>query len=370
MQELFPEGYVFTWALYGQAHAQVAQQLEAGSPRRRGHIAEAARAVRRIESSEATSTFISGQRPVLGAFYASWHLATLAELVRASWPDEVDEEILSDLQAAADSFAAALDDAPSPFLTSYPGAAWPADVAVGIGALGIHDQLFEPRYRSTISAWVQEARRRLDEELGALSHGADPATGAPWGGVRGSSLALMSRMLVDADPEFAEEQYRVLREHFVDQRLGFPGVREYPRGTDGSGDVDSGPLLLGFSGPAVVVGVAAARAHGDLDLAVAVQQAIEVVGLPVQLSHARRYGGGLVPVGDAFIAWAWSTPVRRTDVAWSMPVPTRWAIPLHLASAVLIGLLLVRVGFLLGWWTAPQLFRTRQEALVTRQEHS
>src|SRR5687768_3960925 len=44
MQTLFPEGYVFTWSLYGLASAQVARQLPPQDPRRPHLLAETRRA--------------------------------------------------------------------------------------------------------------------------------------------------------------------------------------------------------------------------------------------------------------------------------------------------------------------------------------
>ena len=51
---------------------------------------------------------------------------------------------------------------------------------------------------------------------------------------------------------------------FVVSPLGLgPAVREYPRGLDGPGDVDSGPLPLGVSFSATVVTLGAAQVQGD-----------------------------------------------------------------------------------------------------------
>jgi len=57
MQRIFPEGYVFTWTLYGLASAQVARSLLPTDHRRSHHLAEAARAIRHVRSSEARPTF-------------------------------------------------------------------------------------------------------------------------------------------------------------------------------------------------------------------------------------------------------------------------------------------------------------------------
>ena len=145
----------------------------------------------------------------------------------------------------------------------------------------------------------------------------------------------MSRMLAEVDPEIGALHHRALREAFLARPAGIPGIREYPRGASGRGDVDSGPLVLGLSASATVVAAAAALAHGDEATARTLLQAGEVVGLPVQLAGTRRYAGGLVPVGDAFLAWTRTTPPSPHATRWSPALPRRWAWPLHLGTLAL-----------------------------------
>lgn len=341
MQKVFPEGYVFTWSLYGLASSQVAHALPSTDPRREHHLDEARRAVQQVRSSQARSTFNAQLEPPYGAFYAAWSLYLLAEYIRSAGNDAPKALVVS-FETECERFAEAVNRSGTPFLPSYADASWPADTAVGIAALGIHDQVLEPRYAETIDFWVYRARLLLDYELDAISHAADPETGIAIGGVRGSSLALTSRVLIDADPEFAAEQYSVLRRYFVDYTWGVPGVREYPHGIFGRGDVDSGPILFGYSGPAVVVGAAAARVHGDESVARILLGAVEVGGIPVEMWGNRRYAGGLVTVGDAFIAWSRSSsPTRNLETAnWSPIIPAWWAAPAHAVSAVLCALAL------------------------------
>jgi len=345
MQHIFPEGYVFTWALYGLASSQVATQLGGTDSRQSHHLEEAKRAVEQVYSARARSTFSADFEPPYGAFYSSWSLYLLAEYIRAAGPDGVSAALLRSFEDGCAQFAEVLNRSNTPFLPSYFNAAWPADTAVGIAALGVHDLTFSPKYVDTIERWVSQSRARLDPDLAALSHAANSETGAPIGGVRGSSLALMSRVLIDADPQFAAEQYSVLRQYFVDYTWGIPGVREYPHGVPGSGDVDSGPILLGYSGPAVVVGAAAARVHGDESLARVLLGAVEVGGMPIQLGGRRRYAGGLLPVGDAFIAWSRSSPLvaKREIGGWESLLPVWWAVPAHALSAILGVLVLLPV---------------------------
>lgn len=343
MQRWFPEGYVFTWALYGLASAQVAREMARDDPERASLLRGAQHAVRAVRSDSARSTFDAELSPPGGVFYSAWSLYVLAEYVRAAGQANVSDAVLTMFRDECDRFALALASSESPFLESYRSLVWPADTAVGIAALGIYDSAVAPRFEETIRRWVIAARARLDPRVGALAHSAAHGTGAPLGGVRGGSLALMSRVLIDADSAFAAEQFRVLRDQFVDYRFGFPGVREYPHGVEGVGDVDSGPVIMGFAGPAVVVGAGAARVHGDRRLADILFGMVEVAGVPLQMGKTRRYAGGMVPVGDAFVAWSRSSPLGVSE--WRPLLPRSWHLPIHLLSVLFLGLLGVRV-----WW--------------------
>jgi hypothetical protein len=340
MQAMFPEGYVFSWALYGLAAAEIARQLPPDDVRRPQLLARAQAATRRIDSPAGRAPFSPALSPTYGVFYTGWRLYLQANYLRALGPANAQPTMLVAFERDCDSLAAAFARSPTPFLPSYPGSAWPADGCVGIAALGIHDQLLAPRYEGLLARWTSATWQRIDTTHGALTHAANAMTGAPQGGVRGSSLALMSRVLVDVAPALARAQYDILREQFVAYQAGVPGVREYPLGHLGPEDVDSGPLPLGFGGPATVVGAAAARVHNDPAFADALLGTVEVAGVPVEW-NGRRYVGGLVPVGDAFIAWANATPIA-TDSAgeWERVVPAGWTWVGHTVSLALAGLLL------------------------------
>ena len=328
MQSIFPEGYVFSWALYGLASAQVARALPPSDERRDKALREARTAVAHVTSDHAKETFVYDMEPRYGAFYSSWALYLRSSVLRASGAQGAVPFDLDEYERDCDSFASALSRSESPYLPSYPGAVWPADTAPGVAALAIADSVFGGRYRPIIARWVEAVRQRVDPEYGAIPHAAN-------GGPRGESLALLSYVLVDVDPVLARHQYDVLRENFVSYTWGVPGVREYPHRVDGHGDIDSGPIVLGFSGPATVVGAGAAIANGDEDLATALLATAEVAGFPIEIAGQRRYAGGYLPVGDAFLAWARSAlpPVPRAQ--YPPLVPRWWRLPVHALSLAL-----------------------------------
>ncbi|OZC02740.1 hypothetical protein [Rubricoccus marinus] len=345
MQSFFPEGYVFTRVLHGLAWAAVAGDTSV-TPEVRAHALDAARLARRdLGSPEGRAPFPAAMDPPHGAFWTGWTLWLDAERLAAA--PEASGELVA-FRARADSLAAALtrslDASGSPYLQSYPGRAWPADGLAGVAALAVHDRRFGDRYGPLRRRWLDAVRQRLDPETGLIGHAADPASGAPLAGHRGSSQALMLRTMAEIDPSFGREMYAAFRERFVTSRLGLPVVLEYPEGVRGAPDVDSGPIPLGVSLPGTVVAIGAARAYGDNDLARGLSQTAEAFGLPLALNGRRIYALGAMPVGDAFLAWSRGAS-PETAGAW--PALARgWRLPVSGLALLLFGvcaLPLVRV---------------------------
>lgn len=343
MQALFPEGYVFTWALEGLAAAQVARALPAADPRRQEALRVAREAMSHVDSDRARRTFTADMDPAYGAFYRSWSLYLRGCLMRAGGPARPTPFELGVFERDCDDFAAALARSDQPWLPSYPGSVWPADTAPGVAALAIADSLFAGRYRPVLARWIDAVRLSLDPDRGAIPHAADFVHAKVLGEPRGESLALVSLLLAEVDGTLARRQYEILRRDFVDYAWGVPGVREYPRGVRGRGDVDSGPLVLGFSGPAIVVGAGAALANGDEELGTTLLSVAELAGLPIEIAGRRAYAGGILPVGDAFLAWARSVPAGKPRSGFTPLVPRGWRIPFHLLS-IAAGALLIRAA--------------------------
>ncbi len=308
MQGLFPEGYVFTRVLHGLAWAQVAADSSVSPAVRTDALAAARLAQRDLASPDARAPFPATLDPPHGAFWTGWTLWLDASILAASPEAQQESASGAAFRARADSLAAALSRSlgasGSPYLHSYANAAWPADALPGIAALAIHDRLFPARYTALRAAWLDAVRMRLDPDAGLLPHAADPASGAPLEGFRGSSQALMLRTMADVDPEVGREMYATFRERFVTTRLGLPVVLEFPPGVAGRPDIDSGPTPWSVSLPATVVAIGTARAYGDRDLARGLSQTVEAFGVPLAWRGRRFYAFGAMPVGDAFLAWA------------------------------------------------------------------
>jgi hypothetical protein len=332
-QRLFPEGYFFLHALYGLAHVDLGRA--AADPAE--HVREARWALDRLATPAGRAPFDAGLTPAYGVFYQGWSNWLRGGIVSL----DPDPALRRDFASASAALAAAFDAAPTPYLAAYPGQAWPVDSTVAVASLRLHDKLGPPRYAGTIDRWLAGVRQRLDPATGLLPHTVDPASGAPTSVARGTSQSIIQRFLVDIEPAFARSQYLRFRSLFVVRplRLG-PAVREYPVGQDGPGDVDSGPLPLGVSLSATAVTLGAAAVQGDGRLAGALANYGELIGVPVSTPWSKRYAVGVLPIGDAFLAW--SKTARPWVAAQPAPLPPavgpQWRLPFLalLALAVLL----------------------------------
>ncbi|WP_430782814.1 hypothetical protein [Actinoplanes sp. G11-F43] len=198
-----------------------------------------------------------------------------------------------------------------------------------LAAAGRHGHRRDPvrADRGTLGAAFPGPARPGDRPAPALRGRADRRAG---GRPRGTSQAIIQRFLPEIDSGFAREQYRTFRDRFLDRPLALgPAIREYPHGADGPGDVDSGPLILGISLSTTVVALGAAQANGDASLAGALAGFGEFAGLPVGTLDTKRYAFGLVPIGDAFLAWSKSAipaiadgPEPALSGWWRLPLLT------------------------------------------------
>lgn len=306
MQDLFPEGRVFTLTLYGLAWVDVGRGSFDGTLRARA-LAEARRALALAEAPRSRAGFGPAGGLPYGMFYEGWTAHLRAGTLHLGGGAAADTAF----RATCDRLDAAFRGG-GPFLDSYEGLAWPADNAAGAAALRSCGTLLHPRYTQTAEAWLRSALRHVDPATGLLPH--DAGSPKP----RGESAALMIRFVHEIDPAAAAAQYAALERTFATRFAGLlPAVREFPHDVRGSGDVDSGPVILGVSAPASVVGIAAARMTGHHRAAADLRASPEVLGVPLQWRGRRSYAFGWLPVGDAFLAW--SSVVRPWNVRAAPP---------------------------------------------------
>lgn len=344
MQRLFPEGYFFTHALVGLTHVDRGLNAQPGSADRIAARDRALVALEALHLDAGRSPFFGVQSPPNGMFFQSWtaYLRAGAILLGPESAEEAGE--IAILEGQLDAIRLAVDHAPTPFPESYLGAAWPCDSYPAMVAMRVYDDVSgEPRYGAWLDAWLDAIDATTDGRLGVPPHRINPGDGRVLDGPRATSLVLITRLMIDIDPVRGEFYYRQLRGQFLTTVMSLPGVREFPMGTDGAGDVDSGPLIAGVSLSASAVGAGAARVWGDDVTARSLLQAGEAIGMPVTLGRGKRYALGLMPVGDAFGVWSktarpWLS--ERESQVYPARVWTGWRWPWWITTSVVVFLLL------------------------------
>lgn len=337
MQNFFPEGYFFSYVLYGASWVQVG--LRAEDVLREEALREARYALDRLDTPAGRAPFSPQLNPPYGVFYVGWTNWLRGSILLL---DPTADHSRFESESAA--LAQAFDESDTPFLSAYPGQTWPVDSTVAIASLSLHDHLLTPRYGDTISRWLENAKQRLDPTTGLLPHRVDPRTGHGLETARGSSQSMIVRFLIDIDPEWAAEQYQTFRGEFVDFFGTVPGIREHPQGINRGGDVDSGPLINGLSASATVVTMGTAFLYSDRELGETWVHVGEAVGSPIWWDDTKRYNLGLLPIGDSFLVWS-QTALPLTTAPLSLTYPSRvnpsWRVPLHFLSLGLVVLLLI-----------------------------
>lgn len=336
MQELFPEGYFFTVVLTGLSVAATAQPGDDDAANATFDL------LTKAESAQGVAPFAGVRTPPNGAFHSGWTLLLAVENARISQSTTAAEGVRRRAERLQDAF----DASPTGLLESYPGQAWPCDSVVAMAALHRADRIVPLDLDPTTRRWLTQVQV-LRDERGLLPHRTTPA-GRVIEGPRATSQVIIQAFWPDIQPlngpdgDATRRQWQAFVDTFVVRRAGLVAVREYPAGVAGPADVDSGPLVFGLSASATVVAIGAARAQGDLRLARDLDRGAELVGGGVTVLGQRRYAAGALPVGDAFLLWARTSPAGRAQPPVGAPRPV-FAVPLALLAlpGLLAGLTLL-----------------------------
>jgi hypothetical protein len=194
-----------------------------------------------------------------------------------------------------------LGRAPFGLIETYPGEAYPADVAAALAAIELYPRRAPGVHRAVIDKVAAAFRERwVDPASGLLFQAGDARSGRPAGPPRASGTALAAYFLSYADPALARQIFAAVARTQQASLLGFGGIREYAPGQGGSGDIDSGPVIFGVSISATGFALAGARASGDRALFEKLYRTTELFGVPVERGRARRFATG-GPLGNALL---------------------------------------------------------------------
>ncbi len=337
MQQIFPEGLIFVNALYGLAWCELALYDTSDTALKERAIQESLFAYNALNAEKARLNFPNDLTPSLGIFYNGWRNYLLSKILSVDTSFIHSEELIKTFKQQSDTIINALSQSESPFLESYHGASWPADMFVAMASISNHDKIFTPKYEPYIEKWLLDVRNSVDPTTNNIPHEVDSKTGKTIEGARGSSMGLILRMAGEIDQEFAQEQYMVMKDNFITKTVGLPSIREYPRGQEGPGDYDSGPVVfgIGFSATIVMIGTYALLGYDDLSS----QQytTINTFGIPIKSKIDKKYLFGKLPMADAFIAWGRATELNHSKDIISNKT-TFWRLPFQFIS---ISILLV-----------------------------
>lgn len=176
-------------------------------------------------------------------------------------------------------------------LPSYPGMIWIPDNTVAIASLKLHSRNTESEYDIMCDEWIDYAKEHyIDSGTGLLCSTINPKTGEieekPRGSMNGWGIYFIYRF----NPDFAKEQYEIYKKKFSNNFLVIRLFRErYKTYNTGLGDIDSGPLFLGYSIPASAFAFGDAVAMGDMRNAKRLRRLISFGSKKIEENNEIRY---------------------------------------------------------------------------------
>jgi hypothetical protein len=176
-------------------------------------------------------------------------------------------------------------------LESYPQSIWVPDNTVALASLKIHSSVTGSSYGSMCNEWIEHAKKNLvDKKTGLLCSTIDPKTGKMLEEPRGSMLGWSIMFIYQFNDVFAADQYRKYKESFSRDIGVLRLFRErYDRWETGSGDIDSGPLFLGFSIPANQFALCGSIMSGDYHTAKKLERLITIGTQRIMTNNEMKY---------------------------------------------------------------------------------
>jgi hypothetical protein len=163
----------------------------------------------------------------------------------------------------SNALAARLFASPTGMIETYPRETWPPDVAAVAGSIGLHARLTGVDRSRELKAWSERFARCAISTDGFLVQRLKSGGCTPVDRPRGSGTAVAAYFLSFADRGLSRRLHGALSGSGARSFLGFGALREYPAGLGGTGDGNSGPVILGVSVGATGFGLGSAAAHGD-----------------------------------------------------------------------------------------------------------
>lgn len=209
-----------------------------------------------------------------------------------------------DVAATHDALVAAYERrllaSPTGLIETYPNEAYPTDVAAVAAAIAVHGRATGADHGAVLRHWAARLRAvQIDAKSGLVIQRMGAADARPHDAPRGSGTGLAAYFAGFADRALARELTSgVLRQER--SLLGFGAIAEYAPGTSGSGDVDSGPVVLGVSVSATGFALAPLRAFGHADAFERIYRTTELFGVRVDRGARTGFATGGA-IGNALL---------------------------------------------------------------------
>jgi hypothetical protein len=163
-------------------------------------------------------------------------------------------------------------------LESYLGNIWIPDNSVAIASLKLHSFNTNSGYDKLCNEWVARMRTKYTSpKTKVLYSTINASNGNPEEEPRGSMLGWSIMFIYQIDSTFSKELYTNYKQNFSTNLISLRLFKE--RHNDfsiNSGDIDSGPLLLGYSIPANEFALAGAICHKDYKTALKLERLIKL----------------------------------------------------------------------------------------------
>jgi hypothetical protein len=242
-----------------------------------------------------------GKKDFTPSVFVHGHFLNVVLRYREVSGDEKYDEFTHQVAAALIKSFSASDQG---ILRSYKDMWWLTDNFVAMSALARYADAFSKDVSGLTGKLTESVKKHyLDEDTGLFATYVKPEGHEVLQGPRGISVMYGLQFLADFDSKFAASQYALAKQHLIKTGLGYGAVREFPEGHEGSGDVDSGPVLLGFGPSASGFAIGAAARMKDEEVFESLLRASRWAGMPVFEGDQLRYQT-MPPVGQAVILFA------------------------------------------------------------------
>lgn len=221
----------------------------------------------------------------------------------ARWidPDAFPVDVVRDHDALIGAYERRLLASSIAVIDTYPGEAFPTDIAAVAAAIALHGRATGVDHRAVLAHWARNVRVHQRDTNSGYVHQRMDGRGNLHDVPRGSGTGLAAYYAGFVDRSLARELTQALVEHertFFD----FGGVAEFV-GPGGHGDIDSGPVVLGVSVSATGFALGALRAHDTRAghaAFVRLFRTTTLFGMPTDDAGTMRFRSG-GPIGNALL---------------------------------------------------------------------